>query len=171
MTSPDKYRPTTWRRETVELELPSGQFCLVRPIDVATLMAESGLNDFDILTGHAVQDVAKKSKSAKRRPEKSAEDIARDVLSDPDMLNKTRSLMDKTLLACVVLPKISRPPEDPDAERDPDIGYLDQIPLADKTYVFNWAMTGVVNLESFREELRVVGSGLESQQSRPLPPE
>lgn len=164
-----KYAPTAWRDDTTELQLPSGQFCLVRKISLAKMMADGILEDFDSLTG-IVQEkhVGPKSKAGKRpqdrKPKQQTEaELTSQILADPDQLKKILRAMDQILLNVVVAP-VLLPAPDSGEERsaDPNVAYVDWVSEADKAYVFNFVMGGVKDLERFRDQLTELGDGMDA---------
>lgn len=161
----DRYAPTAWQDGSVELTLPSGQLCLVRRVGVQKLMEEGVLDNFDSLTG-IVQTKHINKKARNSGPQRKQDDIDADLMlrklmKDPDKLREAISVMDKVVMATVVLPEIL-PVPDASEERKPGAAYIDWVADDDKAYVMNFAFGGTRDLERFRRELAELGDGVDN---------
>lgn len=165
----------------VELELPSGNTCLLRRLQPEAFLT-SGLIP-DSLT--AMVQTAIKTK--KGLPPNAMKQIA----DDPKKLRQALQMTDEVVCYVVVEPECLMPPkcshemaggrlcdeyvdtddkrhEDkahPDfhhfveGERDDDTLYADEVSLEDKQFIFQFAVGGTADVERFREELsRNVGN-------------
>lgn len=164
-----KYSPSTWRNDTTEVQLPSGQFCLVQKISLQRMMAEGIIDDFDSLTGIVNQQhIGPKSKAKKpmdrqpkKEPDLTPEQLAAKILGDSEQLTRVLKMMDQVVMSVVVAPPVLPAPEAGEARsEDPNVAYIDWVDEADKAYLFNWAMGGIKDLERFRQELSELGDGV-----------
>jgi len=159
------YAPTTWGAKTafIDLTVPSGQVCQVRQPGVENLIAAGMLDNADTLMALVNQKVEKaKGKS----PVKKAADPSELLKQDPAKLTVLFSMIDKIVEYMVVQPRVVRPivrleeiPEKPGTfaerpmmpeERDQDTIYTDSIDLGDRMFLFQYAIGGGDDLDSFR---------------------
>ncbi len=146
-----------------DLPLPSGNVARVRALSPNAFLSSGVIPDplSDI--------VAKAIHSKKGLPPAKIKEIA----DDPDKVQSTLELFDRVLAYVMVAPQVSMPPpcikcgeffnvderHDPEngshlyqeGPRDPDVLYADEVDIKDKVFVFQFALTGVRDLESFRE--------------------
>lgn len=171
-TEPQTVAPTPAREWKGKIEavgkplpLPSKNVALVRQI-APTAFLEAGMIP-DPLKPMIQEAIGEK----KGLPPKKMKEIA----NDPKMLSHAMEMFDRALCYVVIEPEVSMPPtctecgeyankpqhqrgdgfdhKYSEGTRDPDILYVDTIDLTDKQFVFQWAMGGVSNLKSFRNEL------------------
>ena len=100
-----------------------------------------------------------------------SEDDAAKLAQDPSMLVKMADAFDQIFVYCVVEPKFELPPDEDDRDKynelhpDEPVGspdelrvrgtlYVDRVSMDDKGYIFNCAVGGTRDLETFREESR-----------------
>lgn len=155
----DHLKPTSakaWARTHAaaefDLPLPSGNVARVRrPGPIAIL--QSGIMPDTLMP--IINEAIKRGQGAK------IED-AIDLSENPEMLTEILEGMDKALLEIVVEPSVAyhkRPTESgdwetiPEEERDlENFVYTDEVDMDDKMFLFNFAVGGTRDLESFREE-------------------
>jgi len=172
-----KYAATAWATEvTIDLEVPSGQLCLVRRPGIAGLVKAGVLDSLDALTGIVQTDHIERVKSGKG--EISKEDIAA-LAGDKAKLLEALELADKVVEYVVVQPSVFRaiardetgkPVLDEDgkesplseADRMPGQVYTDMVDLMDKMFIFQFVVGGVRDLETFRKEFGEVVGDLEA---------
>lgn len=176
----DPYRPDQWGSSELgglmDLEVPSGQRCLVRRPGVEGLLAAGVLRDIDSLTaivGEAHLDRVHPERKAKgkqpadrkpkKTPEKSQEESIDELLKDPDKLVNVMHTIDRVICHCVVKPEVEMTPNDPTRRKDKTI-YADMIDMVDKMFIFNFAVGGSGDLDSFREEFDGLVGSLAAQQ-------
>ena len=152
-----------------DLPLPSGNVARVKRLDPAALMASGMIPD--PLTGIV-------NKMINSRQGKPPAKEMQEMTKDPKKIQSAMMLFDRVAAHCVVLPGISMPPtcvtckqyfnvdarhtdegapnyhKYQEGERDPEVLYADQVDLQDKIFIFQWAMGGTTDLETFREEQR-----------------
>lgn len=171
-----KYAPTVWGApKFTDLEVPSGQLCQVRPAGVQQLISAGVLESADTLTsmidekhikrtsargGKTTGKPAQTGANTMKMPDGSTAAVNTDsLLKDPEQLNRVFTLVDKTVAHMVVQPVVKRPVkvvdgkevELPHTEREEGVVYTDMIELADKMFVFQYAVGGDTDLESFRK--------------------
>lgn len=138
---PDKPVSTAaqWKKsaEGYELEVPSGNVALVRrPGMLAFLQA-------GILPNSLTKIVKEKMGSKGDDVE-----IDREALGELTFEEMIEAY-DAVTLYCVVQPELHPVPE---GERDPSLLYVDEVDMDDKMFIFQWAVGGTRDLESFRQQ-------------------
>lgn len=146
-----------WRNtapaDSVEfLTLPSGQTCSARRIGIESLLATGLLGEADSLTAYVDQ------KHIKRVNGKEPEVDVSSAMKDPKTLQQIVLLVDRITPFIVADPTVRSHVEDidgggtrniPEAERDTEAVYTDQIPLEDKMFLFNFAVGGTRSADRF----------------------
>jgi hypothetical protein len=157
--------------EGTELLLPSDNTALVRQIS-PTAFLQSGFMP-DPLTAIVRQAINTKQ----GLPPKAMKDLS----EDPEKIGAAMETFDRVLTFVVIEPIISMPPacdieikgetcgqyvnadvhKDPaksgkhqyhEGKRNPDILYADQVDMADKMFIFQWALGGTRDIAKFREQ-------------------
>lgn len=159
------YAPTAWGAKSAFLDLtvPSGQVCQVRQPGVENLLAAGVLENADTLMSIVNQKV---DKAKGKAPKKPTVDTAK-IMDDPKKVVSVFALIDRVVEYMVVQPAIKRPvvrtPKD-DApgefnerpmlpeERNQATIYTDSIDLGDRMFIFQYAIGGGDDIESFREK-------------------
>jgi hypothetical protein len=154
----DRLRPTSvkaWNR-TGKVEedvlLPSGNVARLRRVGPAAIL-RSG-----IMPDSLMPIINKAIKEGKGEKIEESLDI-----EDPETLTKITEGMDKALLEIVAEPAVAyhlRPVNGsdvweviPDSDRDIEsFIYTDEVDMQDKMFIFNYAVGGTRDLESFREQ-------------------
>ena len=127
-----------WKKPE-ELELPSGNTCLVRRKPMGALLRSGRVPN-------ALMPMLKEAFKRGGKPE----DIPPEIEGLDDMVDLYNKV-DMVVVECVVNPKVLPvPPEGED--RDEDALYVDDIDDDDKMAVFNFAVSGVKDMESFRRQ-------------------
>lgn len=149
----DPYAPTAWgsggnAQGTHELEVPSGQKCLVKRPGMEALMRQGILRDVDTLTSLVDQKIAEKGGKAKPGTEV---DLSK-MLDQPEKLDAIIHTVDRAVVACVIKPEVVMTPSDETRRKD-GVVYADMIDLIDKFFIFNYVVGGSSDLEQFRLEL------------------
>lgn len=140
-----------WKKnKTTELEVPSGNVCLVirKPLD--TFLKEGRIPNpllpivMKAVGGDVSEDDLKAElndyvESAKEKPE-----VAQ------DMITSMTELVDAVVIDCVLEPRVS-PALLAGEEYDEDILYVDEVDMDDKMFIFNFVVGGAGDLERFRE--------------------
>ena len=173
----NKYTATAWGAEvTMDLEVPSGQLCLVRRPGISGLIKMGILDSLDSLTGLVQSEHLDRVATAEGR-KITSEDIAA-LSSNKDKLVQAVDLADKVIEYVVLQPDVKRPvvrdakgnpvltdgKEQPlaDEDRVPGTVYTDNIDIMDKMYIFQFVVGGVSDLETFRKEFGETLAGVEA---------
>lgn len=149
---------SAWRKQTTEgtpLVVPSGNTCLVRPSSGLDMFVRNGSIPNSLMP--IVQEAISKGKPP------SAQELT--LENNPDLLESILELTDTACVFMVMDPVVKPVPTDDKGEVIPfsqrekgDFLYVDEILFEDKMFIFNWAVGGTTDLETFRKEL---GAGLE----------
>lgn len=161
------------------LTLPSGQTCWAKPIGLQGVMESGILGEADSLSSYVGRQFVRKVRGSKGKPDTEEID-AKALMKSPDTLKKIVKLVDGVTPQVVVEPRvychyevIDIPNQDtrmiPEDERvcfecgvsrrvhkDEGHGwvsaiYTDMIGLEDKMFLFNFALSGVRDVEAFRQ--------------------
>lgn len=127
-----------------DLEVPSGQLCLVRRPGLEGLIKAGVLRNIDSLSSIVDAKHIKKTKKG-QAPKVDAESI----LKDPDALDNILHTVDKVVCHCVVKPEVHMTPND-ETSRKAGVVYADMIDINDKMFIFNFVVGGTRDLETFR---------------------
>jgi hypothetical protein len=146
----DKYAPSTWGAVSAyeDLTVPSGQVCLVRRPGLEGLIKAGIVSNFDMLT-KIVGEQAEKLKTGKEP--KSDEEVMSEVMASPERLSEMLRVINKIVVYVVVKPEIQTAPNDI-TRRQPNVIYDDMIDIEDKMFIMNFALGGVRDLSTFREQ-------------------
>lgn len=151
-----------WKKDSdgIDLEVPSGKVALVRMVGIEAFLTEG-------LIPNSLRDVAMEAISKKKSVELKVEDFSM------AQLNEMLELFNSVTVYCVLKPSV-RPvphytqenvekgecaegdignviPIGHELRRD-DVLYVDEVDLADKAYIFQYACGGPRDLESFRAQ-------------------
>lgn len=170
--SDSKYAPSVWGKPQYEdLEVPSGQLCQVRLPGVQQLIAAGVIDSADTLTTLVDEKHIKRvqGKTSGRAPQK--EINTQSLMRDPENLKKLFTVIDKVCIHMVVQPTVKSALREveqdgktdiqviPVTEREENVVYTDQIDMLDKMFIFQYAVGGGTDLDSFREQFQqAVGS-------------
>lgn len=155
------YAPNTWLSGGVgtaaDLTCPSGQKCLAIRPGMEGLMKAGVLHNADSLS-RIVNEKHLKRVSGKS---KEAEVDMSSLMGDSESLAEVVNVVDKIVCHIVVKPEIHRTPDDV-TRRVPGVVYADMVDLEDKMFLFNYAVGGTSDLESFRQQFDESLGGLET---------
>lgn len=165
---PTRYQATTWGSAYVELEVPSGQLCLVQRLSTIDLIEADMLDDFDMLSKLVqTEHVSKKSRGTGKAPGKAkqAESQMAAITGNKENLKRVLRITNAVVMKVVVQPHIWPVPEKDDDGNDvtprlPGRVYVDTVEDNDKSFIMSWAFGGTSNLERFREELSQAVDGM-----------
>lgn len=152
-----------------ELDLPSGNTCLVRAIKPEAFL-ENGM-----IPSPLMAIVQQSINSKKGLPPSKVNEIA----NDPVKLASAMEMFDRVLVYAVIEPAVELPPVCEDCgeletggkgihvdrkhekyhrfnepERDEEILYADEVDLEDKQFIFQFCVGGTADVASFRKELK-----------------
>jgi hypothetical protein len=116
-------------KKSFELDLPSGETCLVRRTGIDGLISAGVLDSLDSLTGmvkelHLDRVAGHKPKTGE--PDEQETLLA--LIKDKERWNSLMDLVNAVCAYAVVEPAVSLPPE-PGKPRDPEMLYTDQVDL------------------------------------------
>lgn len=141
-----------WRADALArpLTVPSGKTCLVKKPDGMKMFLDSGMVPNSLLP------IVESALTGQEVDEK---EVASRVLSDTEQLADLLAFVDRVVIRTVVEPVVKAVPvneetgeEIPPHLRDEDDSlYVDYIDQADKMFIFNYSVSGVTDLESFRQ--------------------
>lgn len=134
-------------RNRVELELPTGAVILAKGLTSMRAFLKSGAipNSLMVIIQESIDKGKEPDLDSIMQP--TGEDGKVDQQSIDDML----ALVDNATVATWILPPTALPPENDEDRRD-DVLYTDEIDENDKLFVFQWAIGGSDDLETFRKE-------------------
>jgi hypothetical protein len=162
-----------WKRQsTMELELPSGNVCLVKRPGMEKLLNAGVMPDN--LTPIAMAEIKKAQSGGKpdaNKKEGIDEDLMSKFLEEDGALEGMFRSFDKATVMCVVEPPVrlhfytekdelagqipkgfSVNDDVPEEEREEDILYTDDVDMEDKMFIFQFVVGGSKDIESFRSE-------------------
>lgn len=151
----------SWRQKRGDpVELPSGNVALVSKPDLRKFL--HGGDVPDSLTQLVRAQISEDQEKIKKEQEQIAE---REGMLE-DFFNYMDYIVTQTVIEPTLLPVPTRENEDgeledvPHDERDLDAGlYIDEVDFDDKLFLFNFAIRGSKDLESFRvEQAQLMGS-------------
>lgn len=166
--SDQKYAPTTWGQEpTLDLTVPSGQMCQVRQPGVQAMINAGVFESVDTLTGVINEKHIKRVQGRTQKQGQPVEIDTNSLMKDPKQLAKVFEIVDKITEHMVIQPKVRRPVRkavDEQGnevetllkfeEREDDVVYTDRIDAMDKMFIFQYAVGGDTDVESFRERFK-----------------
>lgn len=167
--SQDRYAPTAWGSTSgmpEDLELPSGQVCLVRRPGTQGLIAAGVLQNVDSLTRLVNEKHINRVAAKGRGQEAKTEIDMTSLMDDPEGMAEIVRVVDKVVIHCVLAPQVFSTPDDV-TRREKGVIYADMIDLTDKMFLFQYVVGGTRDLESFRTELNEVLGGLGAEQGVP----
>jgi len=162
-----KYAPNTWLSGGVggleDFQVPSGQLCLVRRPGLQGLIKAGVLHNVDSLS-QIVNE-----KHLKRVDGKATQEIEiGSLMQDEKGMEEVLHVMDKIVCHVVVKPEIHMTPNDV-TRRQQGVVYADMVDLVDKMAIFNYAVGGTRDMESFRSGLDAAVGGLEAGEGVHVP--
>ena len=180
---------------TIEVALPSidatsgeHNVCLVRRPGVQGLIAAGVLDSFDSLTALVQMELIdpRETRPGKRSAaavQKANQEAVASLAGNAEKIQAGLDLVDKVVEWMLVEPKVLRPVQRdelgrpirvddrevplPDADRDDDITYTDEVDLEDRLFLLNFAVGGSSDLERFRAESAGLMGGLAAIEDTP----
>jgi hypothetical protein len=151
------------------LELPSGNVCLVKRPGLPQLLKDGILPD--VMTPLAEQAIKAVDKD---EADSAIDDSLKGIMARPDGMETMFEAVERVAAHVVVEPivhyskrKVEAGQADqmqesykpaweliPEADRDPDILYTDQVDMNDLMFIFQFVVGGSRDLESFRQQTR-----------------
>lgn len=135
--------PQEWKKASggTDLTVPSGQTCRARRVDLRIF----------VKTGKVPNTLRSLLDQAAGGKEISAEEITKQFLEDPSVFGDMMEMVDLVVCDCVLEPKVHPVPEEGTA-RDDELIYVDDISPEDRMFIFNYAVGGTADFETFREQ-------------------
>jgi hypothetical protein len=150
-------RPTTvtqWKKQQGEpIKLPSGNYARLRGASMDFFLMSGFIpNSLKALVQNQISQMEQEQGKTKAKDleAQQAKELA-SILEDEDKLRDLLSMYDRIAVHCFLEPTVRMPPEDA-AERKDDQLYTDELDMEDKVFVFNVAVGGTKDLESFRQQ-------------------
>lgn len=163
---PKQLVPTTakgWRGKLGAphpLELPSGNVCLVKRPGLPQLLKDGVLPD--VLTPMAEKVISSVDKD---EASSGIDDDLRDIMSQPDGMEKMFDAVERVAARVVVEPELRYSKHEighpdgpstweliPEDLREEDVLYTDQVDLNDLMFIFQYVVGGSRDLEEFRKQ-------------------
>lgn len=148
----------------VFLTCPTGQTVYAKVIGIEGVLKTGLMGEADSLTAFVGKHFVKQVREGKGAPPVEQIDAER-LMKSPDMIAKIVKMVDGLMPHVITDPVVhchyevlnrGLPNEDtrmiPASERVPGGIYTDMIDLGDKMFLFNFALSGVKEAESFREQ-------------------
>lgn len=161
-TTPKKEKKITsakdWKKSSGagDLDLPSGNTCLVRRPGVMTFVQQG-------LVPNSLMGIMNKAADG-NLPDKDLQKGLGEILEDPKKMQDMLQMVDAITLYCVVQPKVypiskreeimaddSLTPEEQLNQLD-NLMFIDEVDEEDKMFIFQWAVGGDRNVDRFRDE-------------------
>jgi hypothetical protein len=167
-----KYAITTWGQElTQDLTTPSGQMCQVRMPGVQSMIAAGVLESADTLGSLIDEKHIKRVQGKGPNAGKPVSVDTQGLMKNPEQLAKVFEVVDKVVEHMVLQPAVQRPIKVVDGkdvlltfdEREDHVVYTDRIDLMDKMFIFQYAVGGSSDVESFRKQFAEGMGGVAAQ--------
>lgn len=145
IASPQDFKKKAKNR--VELTLPTGAVILAKGLTNMRAFLKSGVIPNSLLTiiQESIDKGVEPDMDQLLQPKGDSNEV------DPQSLDDMLALIDNATVECWILPPTAFPPENDEDRRD-DVLYTDEIDDQDKLFVFQWAIGGSDDLETFRKE-------------------
>lgn len=151
IASPQDFKKKS--RNRVELELPTGAVIIAKGITSMRTFLQSGV------IPNGLMQIIQESIDKGKEPDLDTmlQPTGEDGKVDPGAIDDMLALIDNATVECWILPPTALPPEKDEegnelTERSDEVLYTDEIDDQDKLFVFQWAIGGSDDLETFREE-------------------
>lgn len=141
-TSASEWKKGSAVSPLVDLEVPSGKVCQVRPVGMEAFLTAG-------LIPNSLMAIVKAGMTAADNREEVIEDLTNDV-SGEQLVDMIR-MFDAVTCHVVVQPRVHPVPENEEG-RDDDLLYVDEVDVNDKFFIFNFAVGGTRDLERFRQQ-------------------
>jgi hypothetical protein len=139
------------------LTVPSGETCRVIRPGVEGLIQAGVLHDIDSLTALVDEKHLKRVKGQQQVDVQS-------LLADSKNLENLFHVVERVVSYVVREPVVKMTPEDPTNRQAGDHIYCDQIDLEDKMFIFDYAVGGTKDIESFRAKTQLAMGSLADEQ-------
>lgn len=151
----------SWKKatSTMELEVPSGEVCMVKRPGLPQLLASGALPD--VLTPIA-QSAVDAGQSGQSISEKELQEKMNALMQEEGGIESMLDSFSRIVSFCVVEPPVRFHKieidkgvwkEIPAEDRDPEFLYTDDIDLNDQVFIFQYVVGGSADLKQFRKQL------------------
>lgn len=134
--------PSDFKKKREPVTLPSGNRIVLKPTSVAGFLQSGSLPNS--LLG--VVQTAMNDKTGKK-----VDESVKDLLAEPEGMKDLFDAVDRFVIAAALDPKVYPVPA-PDALRDDELLYVDDLDLEDRMFIFTQAVGGNGGVEPFRPE-------------------
>jgi hypothetical protein len=154
-----------WKAKSarMDLELPSGNVCLVKRPGLPQLISANVMPD---MLSQLAQNAVDVGKNGGKLPPNIEQKIMEDTFATPDGLEKMLLGFARITAYCVIEPTVlfhqrkvdeaavnSKWEDIPLEDRDAEILYTDEVDMNDQMFIFNFVVGGSADLTDFRERL------------------
>jgi hypothetical protein len=146
---------TQWKKSSAAgtpIRVPSGNVALLKRPGMQVFLAQG------IIPNSLMSFVNDSLKTGKPK----TEDLDLNAQTMKDLM----ALVDAVTVECCLEPKVHPVPSDPrgnpmiERSRDPELLYVDEVDVEDKMFIFNYAVGGTSDVDSFRKELTITMDNL-----------
>lgn len=138
-------------QRATELPLPSGLTAMVRAPGIEAFVSQGMIpNSLIPIIMDQLEAAKHRDQDKPVKREKTNEQLMDEVMKDPEKLQDIVRMAGNITCSVVSDPPIHPLPEVGE-ERDPELIYIDDVPMDDQMFIMNYAMGGPKSLETFRE--------------------
>lgn len=164
-------KPTSvsaWKKsmEVPPLELPSGNYMRIRKIGLQALI-KTGIMPNSLMS--IAQEAVAKGQDGKSAPGVEDSQLI-DLVNDKSKVEEITQFMDNVMVHCAQEPEVHPVPAS-EADRDPDLLYVDEVGEEDKMFIFQVVTGGTTDVEAFRKETGATMASIRGRQNVELPAE
>jgi hypothetical protein len=149
-----------WKKTPDPIELPSGKWMTVRHTSLSVFIQTGQIPN-------SLMSVVQGQVNSKKK--KSDEDLMEEITEDPKAIQDLFAVVDKYVCMVAIEPEVNPMPQD-EADRDPNLLYVDEMDASDKMYLFQRAVGGTTDLETFRHELNAGMDLVQQREDVVVPP-
>lgn len=153
-----------FKKKPEPIELPSGLFMVVKKTSLAGFIQSGHIPNSLLKTIQGAVDARKSNGQVDEQQAITA------MIGDKDQLAELFMAVDKFVVGVALEPRVYFPPEN-DEDRDDEIVYIDDLEDDDKMFLFQRALGGASDLESFRAESTGGVDSVQQRQDVELPAE
>lgn len=141
-TSADEWKKDAENIGLVDLEVPSGKVCQVKPIGMDAFLSAG-------LIPNSLMAIVRAGMTATDDREQVVDELMEDV--NGEQLVDMMRMFDAVTCHVVIQPEVHPVPER-ESDRRHDLLYVDEVDVNDKFFIFNFAVGGTRDLERFRQQ-------------------
>ena len=142
---------SSWKAKSKarELELPSGNVCLVRVMGAQAFLSAGNIPNALM---PIVQQALEQAQKGRAPSDTDVEQVMANLAEDPEKLMQVFDMADAIVIKTVIEPPVAPVPAEGEA-RSEDVLYVDEVDVEDKMFIMQFAMGGTRDLERFRSEV------------------